>query len=334
MVKTRTLAALIAGLFLILLNLFKLQPTLGLHISSFCISSSAYVPKERQNSSITKKGKPPFPWQWVHVAKTGSSFANAFVSLSCPDEIENLIQQMESSHNETLLQQMSFHTGLGFQGASDECRRRWVHAQEMPNVPAFWMAGHSIVNSAIPYSQVFFTVRDPVQRIISYQLMHHRSRFGGVNWTDPWDVANRSVREFQEYNFGEQLREEMINYLAPADRRKEKGYISDATIRAIRACEAIEHMPWIGVTDRFNESICLLHQMFEFPVHPKEMMNVRPGSLRKQGTSYNVEEVGLIFREMADVPDDIVYECAIKRFERDMLHHGQTCKENPIKRAQ
>ena len=40
--------------------------------------------------NVTERPLPPFPWQWIHVTKTGSSFGNVLFALSCPEEIVSL----------------------------------------------------------------------------------------------------------------------------------------------------------------------------------------------------------------------------------------------------
>ena len=43
-----------------------------------------------RTGNATKTPLPPYPWQWIHTPKTGTSFANVLFALSCPEEIVSL----------------------------------------------------------------------------------------------------------------------------------------------------------------------------------------------------------------------------------------------------
>ena len=89
------------------------------------------------------------------------------------------------------------------------------------------------------------------------------------------------------------------------------------------ACDVVQQAAWVGITDRFDESICLLHAMYDFPHHPRELLNMRPGT--KLRWNSNMTEFGQYYRSFTDVPDDGVWKCALERVERDLRTRAPHC---------
>ena len=87
------------------------------------------------------------------------------------------------------------------------------------------------------------------------------------------------------------------------------------------ACEMVQNAAWIGFTDDYTRSICLMHQLFDFPQHPAELTNVRPG----KASLINTTLVGILVRQEKKVLDNILSECALARHKQDLEIYAPSC---------
>ena len=90
-----------------------------------------------------------------------------------------------------------------------------------------------------------------------------------------------------------------------------------------RALAALRRFAFVGLTERFNLSICLLHLMFGGECRAVEFANIRPGGA---GQASEAELLAL----PRDDADEAVYAAARARFERDTRAYGATpsaCRE-------
>lgn len=184
---------------------------------------------------------------WLHVPKTGTSFANTLASWACPDLKESDFVGV-SEGNETVLGGFMEHHG-------DKC-----------------VAGFSFCNGHTPVSRdscndwnaheghFVGMFREPEQRIISgYKQNCH-------------DVPGKdhTLPEYAEMVSGCSVK--MLN-------GQECGsnitVTSDMVKHAIRRIE--EGFAFTGLTEEWALSVCLFHTMFGGKCHPREFMDVRPG---------------------------------------------------------
>ena len=93
---------------------------------------------------------PPFPWQWIHPMKTGTSFGNMLYMLSCPEEFRaNWTEQDIARHSVT--------KDNGIPEATSACRERWRHGTTFnymvnmarPPRPQWWLGEHAWRNPTL-----------------------------------------------------------------------------------------------------------------------------------------------------------------------------------------
>lgn len=289
-------------------------------------SSTPTTSQEEQGVFVAQQQRqqlPPFPWQWIHPRKTGTSFGNALYMLACPEE-----------YNQTLanVRRHSMHPKHGLGGGSKTCRQKWKHGYQYTKLDRpkerymkirgqWWLGEHARRNTSLTNAQLFMTLREPVDRIISH-LFHMGSlqRFkNNQNKTaDTALVARHVIRAKAEHA-------RMTSFLFPPNTTRQ-------ALHALvhQACRVVDDMAWVGFTEHFDESVCLLHARFDnvtnFPRHPAELTNMRPGA-QHNATALNVTRVGELVRQQVTLVDDTLYQCALKRFQRDLQQFAPHCSK-------
>ena len=221
---------------------------------------------------------------------------------------------------------------MGIQSSSKECRSRWTHgelAQAETLRPQWWMGEHAYVKRGLPYNQVFLSIREPLQRLVSD--IHHMKRefYSDYATEDMNETAYIYYKEALSPRYVVRLDAKMTNYLTAHNKSDPVWYNTSHNVGKFDqnmsklACDVVQQAAWVGITDRFDESICLLHAMYDFPHHPRELLNMRPG--KTSSGAMNMTEFGQYYRSFTDVPDDGVWKCALERVERDLRTRAPHC---------
>lgn len=84
-----------------------------------------------------------------------------------------------------------------------------------------------------------------------------------------------------------------------------------------QACDNLDQVAWVGITEHLNESICILHSKYKFGHHPMEKAHVRPAA--HDAKRFNLTLLGELIRMRQSLTDDAIYNCARQRFERELL---------------
>jgi hypothetical protein len=254
-----------------------------------------------------------YPWQWIHPIKTGTSFANVLYMLGCPEDYRANWTQSELDHHTT-------HPELGIRRASLECKQRWKDGKgydwgkTRPLRPIWWLGDHAYRNPSLADEQIFMTLRDPVDRMIS-QLFYKRQ----TNAKTDSEMA-QAILQNKRFN-STHFAHHMTTFLfPPAEQQHHSGSLESLTKKA---CQVVQNMAWVGFVDDFERSVCLLHSRFHFPHHPVEMMNNRPTAGRNK--QINVTAVGILVRNQSTILDDGVYNCARERFHRELEQWAPHC---------
>ena len=270
---------------------------------------------------------PPYPWQLIHPPKTGTSFVNAFYMLGCPEEYsENWTKEEIDMH--------TIFPGKGIQ-ASAECKQRWTNGlgydmgkgEGRPLREKYFIGDHTYRNTSIADKQIFMSLRDPVDRIISYLFFDKRLSLMGMKPVEDATTDSELAQIIVEHpllhtpTLGQMMTYHFLPVPSP-------GYeeLSSKSIEYLveDACLVVQNMGGVVFVDDYNRSICLLHALYDFPHHPYEMVNVRPTSSRKS-SSINKTAVGALVREQTEIMDDVVYNCARERFLRDLEQYAPQC---------
>ena len=238
---------------------------------------------------------PPFPWQWIHPPKTATSFGHPLFMLGCPEDFRKNWTPEE-------LEMHSIHPKLGLRGASPGCRSRWINGDTAEYRPAWWLGEHASRSPTLSDNQLFITVREPIDRSISHYY-----------YLKPRGKASES--EIVDFIIQNRLTELMTGFFFPP-------HTQGLRNRTDEACQVIQNAAWVGLTRKYTQSVCLLHARFDFPRHPAESVNMRPGSW----PSINKTQVEVLVRQRTEVLDDVVYQCALERFESDLELYAPQCK--------
>ncbi|KAG8469530.1 hypothetical protein KFE25_005985 [Diacronema lutheri] len=94
------------------------------------------------------------------------------------------------------------------------------------------------------------------------------------------------------------------------------------------ARQRLASFSFVGLTDEFDVSVCLLHVMHRAaPCRPVELMNERPtnyAGLRGEAFHSADELAQALRKEYVDPLDTPLYDTAVRRFEADIRKHNVT----------
>lgn len=199
---------------------------------------------------------------WLHVPKTGTSFANTLASWACTDLAESdFAGNGEDGGNDALLGNFMEHHGHQCKEGFSLCNGHSPISRDSCND---WDAheGHFVG-----------MFREPEQRIIAgYNQNCH-------------DVPGRdhTLRSYAEMVAGCSVK--MLN-------GQECGanitVTSDMVKHGIRRIE--EGFAFAGLTEEWALSVCLFHTMYGGKCHPREFVDVRPGLMHRD-MPYDISEL-------------------------------------------
>lgn len=281
---------------------------------STMLNPSTTVPgpgNETEKVHGRKASLPPYNWQWIHPQKTGTSFANALYLLGCPEERPQNWTQEE-------LPKKSVIAHKGIESPVPACRERWTHGAVYGPRPRtrehWWIGEHAHRNPDLGNEQIFVSLREPVDRIVSDMYQRNRiSKVEGQPQTD-MEMAEAMLDSPSFYHMSSL----MTSLLFPKRTRAR-----DLHLLLDKACGIIRNVAWVGFVDDYDRSVCLLHARYNFAVHPAELTNMRPTASRNH--TINITRVGTIIRNRAAVLDDALYECARTRFVEDLERWAPSC---------
>lgn len=248
----------------------------------------------------------PKPIFYVHIPKTGTSFQTTLTQYGCyPEELDrvpvyfgnwsNIFNVMKTTNN-TVCPEGSF--------------ARFLH-------------GHEFVKpqDRVQWKRHFVSVvREPIDRIISGFLHNlHDCRAMqkelGVQ-RDPREGERWQYLEHKELiiPYAECVRgfaARMLTGARPKQVRKEKAAVMGLALEMIQ-----EDFAFIGLTDRWNETVCLWQTKFGGRYTTETFSNCRPSGEE----SAVVEELRqvLVNASFSDAVDEAIYAMAKKMFEDEL----------------
>ena len=252
--------------------------------------------------------RPPF--QWIHPQKTGSSFANALFALTCPEQVQDLTL-IDHLNNFSI---PSAQMNVGMRGISTTCRSRW-HMEKFEKVigrktrPKWIIGEHYTWSKKVQPSSTFVTLRSPTRRILSLVEW----RFGSCTRKALKQMMLR--RRKGPWN-------SYMDYLTGAGKNSEESRISLARQR-------LSQVAWIGLTEYFDASLCLLHSMYPHTPHPLENSNMRKTVHKsKNGTKHRCSPHSLDSKYGFSHRYDIeIYIYAVKVFSQMVIKYGPSCSK-------
>ena len=257
------------------------------------------------------------PYQWIHPQKTGSSFGNELFSLTCPEQTA----QIALANRQGSLDKYSIVKGRGIVGIEKSCRKKW-HMTKFDRVvgratrPRWVIGEHYSWSAKVPPSSTFVTLRSPTNRIRSLTEW----RFGSCTH-DALKMMEKRRKKGPWNSY--------VDYLAGSAklRLEEKKSL---------ALERLSLAAWIGLTDYFNASICVLQNLFPHDPHPTPYSNMRKtiskttsNKEEKEGgekSEYFCSPHNLQSMFESSYKDDIdVYVYAVRVFSEKLLQYAPGC---------
>lgn len=233
---------------------------------------------------------------WVHIPKTGTSFANTLVSWACELSDADLVDDSYSDSTGAFVG--------GFMAAhSMDCAKGFrLHSGHTPIMDA------TLNNWAHHKGSFVGMFRQPEQRIISGYLDDQHGAY---------EVQGKL--KLQEYAAGIAgcAAKMLAGHPCLADGNQ---VTQDMTALAI---SRLDDFAFIGITEDWALSVCLFHAKFGGKCHKREFSNVRPGMSR--GHTYDISEL----HGWKDPHDGLLYETATAKFRGDLLRlnvNRETCR--------
>eukprot|EP00927_Polykrikos_kofoidii_P043720 TRINITY_DN377_c0_g1_i1.p1 TRINITY_DN377_c0_g1~~TRINITY_DN377_c0_g1_i1.p1 ORF type:complete len:349 (-),score=30.40 TRINITY_DN377_c0_g1_i1:66-1040(-) len=289
-----------------------------------CVVQTTWgLTKSTANSSIVlatesaagKSANGITPIYYLHVPKSGSSFATTVVHHTCGDEIADSVWVQEPSTFMAQWGSVCNHSRFGrFETGHDPLT----------------------ITTAADLKHVVLMIRNPSQRIMSgyyhdlhdcwdlrrtHQCKESEATNGKFKCNgDKLDGEGRYIRDpevIPPEEYGKCVENCTANMLTGSHCG------TQGPVDVNRAVHIVGQLGFVGLTEQWALSICLWHRRFGGRMLPAELMNVRPGvagSTSKTGaTTYNSKELLGKWRSAADTR---VYDAGVRRFWDEVWRYG------------
>lgn len=259
---------------------------------------------------------------WLHIPKTGTSFANTLLQWGCPDPSIRVYvlpkkerpQRLELPFKHTISWEWLSLTSPGRTWLRQNCRDRLTMSRSHFNVTR-----HSVysfnMHRAMKLSEAHFTAalfRLPRQRAFSNYL-HLTYRYNETS------LQNRTNISLIDFTRKPQYMSQQAKLLLGRHYRHRGTVSLDDAHRA--ADIVVNLLLYVGLTEEFFLSVRLFHAAFGGVPSPEQFENIRPSIMRnglplskRPFFRYNEAEFGT----WRDVADEIIYFAASYRFWRDV----------------
>jgi hypothetical protein len=254
------------------------------------------------------------PIFYLHVPKSGSSFATSVVHQACGDKIRDDVWVQEPSEF--------------YENWQDSCNKskfmRFEGGHDPLTVTKEWDLRHVVV-----------MMRNPAQRIMSgyyhdlhdcYALRQKHNCKASANSSDLFTCDGDSVGENGRFvrdpnvisplEYGKCV-ENCTGNMLTGRHCGDSGWVD-----VDKAVDVVRKLGFVGLTEEWSLSVCLWHRKFGGRMLPAELMNVRPGvvtSASGEATTYDVDG---FFGEWQPAVDTRVYNAAVWKFWSDLQRYG------------
>lgn len=281
------------------------------HAASYlrCMNSQLTLPLSKRSKSLKRI-------RWLHLPKTGTSFMATLWNYGCgqigfPLDIrvdQKAWYDCPSCYDIALRERFPWRDYCDGEvilekGCSDGCGHEPFRPRDQ---------GKSVV--------AFF--RKPSQRLLSaYHDLLHSVGFGRFEYKILKQTS--SLGGAAAYVRFPGIAGCTARMLTGADCADPSPVRSNATFDGGKsvlesALLALEKLEFVGLTERWDESICLFHRMFGGRIHPGEFKNFHSTDQKKKPKPVYDEQPLHGFK---DAVDERIYEAAVQRFERDLKQH-------------
>jgi len=257
------------------------------------------------------------PVWWLHVAKCGSSFGNALIhlpSMCLPSLPDDFVYTMDP-------QVLATYPPAEYCPGSLVERNRYHFADHsaLGVSPQSVTEGHAVT-----------MLRQPEQRIISAYLNNAHSWPLWYYEREPYDIL-----EFAKVVSGCAVRmivRDVKSQGAEKDSPSACGSLEPATLAEVSLAKKTlrESFVFVGITDEWDLSICLLHAVFGGDCLATDFVDFNPGSAQGSATNGTASQYDTsVLHGYQDVYDGALHAEAQSLFREQMQRYGvsqETCQ--------
>eukprot|EP00440_Ansanella_granifera_P075560 gb/GFBE01081995.1/.p1 GENE.gb/GFBE01081995.1/~~gb/GFBE01081995.1/.p1 ORF type:complete len:316 (+),score=59.53 gb/GFBE01081995.1/:1-948(+) len=247
------------------------------------------------------------PLKWMHIPKSGTSILTSLAQLPgvCEGIPEDLI--VDEDHLGTFFEESFMRRVCQPSCPGLDCHHSRQHHAAIGLEYEEYFKGHGV--------SMF---RQPEQRIISHYNMVSTP---GSRFYHPDTVSKfPTVRSFAEHVEGGVARMLTENFGSPCMGPPGSGPAGKvpADQLALAKERLREGFVFVGITEQWDLSICLLHAMFGGECSAKEFDNSRPGMVSSGPSGYDTSELG----GFVDEADREIYQLALDIFSENLAKYG------------
>lgn len=299
------------------------RPAIMMLALMFCC---IHVKGERDTLVSDSVHRPRLPINWLHIPKTGTSFGNTLLYYGCPSKISG----------GTILVKPATRFDIPFECKTNFSLHAGNRAAEIP-IPihdkqhyapfcgTHWPIGdHEALRPETDYAKVVTFIRHPRRRIVS--AFHYFTRRKNktvsskeicqyfdqkIYYTDKAKCTLRGCNEFHTKGGKSLASRRCSSHGSAVNMILGKCGLCycpfptypDKT-EAARACSLLKRFGFVGITEFWDASICLFHEIYGGAFHSNELVNVRPDSKHYPQQSADCN----------DQSDEYLFDCGFQVF--------------------
>lgn len=240
------------------------------------------------------------PVQWLHIPKCGTSFATALLHLVCSSHISE-----NASYND-------FPSNRYTSNWNEQCGEGSFHMYQHGHDPLRKHMRGDLKNVAAMF-------REPAQRALSGWYHERHMCPEAATITDYAACTNGCAASM------------LLGYECFDKHGAENARAKEAEVVA-----RVQGLGFVGLTEEYDLSVCLLHAMYGGDCVPVEFENSRPGVQRASGVSGRYDLAAHNLTSMPRGPDHAAYDAAVKVFWHNVKQYGvtrQACLERICPKA-
>lgn len=258
------------------------------------------------------------PLVWLHIPKTGSSFATTLAHFGCPGIPASVT-----------VKEVSWLNRLNSSGDAVPFFTIYPPNVWCPHSFSRFESGHAPIRPWEKYEHVVSMFRDPKRRLVSgyFHNFHDCPRLRRRHFCPEENCKCAHLYSAQWWRQKERLHEysncvsgcqALMLTGRPCGAHGMRAPAMRRPAAEAAALAAVERMGFVGLTEEWPMSVCLFHARFGGECFNASFKNVRPGKANHRYDTF----VSYITWSMG--ADEALYSAARMRFWKDVSTHGVT----------
>ncbi|CAJ1451940.1 unnamed protein product [Effrenium voratum] len=254
-----------------------------------------------QQRMVVQPSKKALPMYWVHVPKTGTSFANVLIHQPGFCQVDKDFLLDEEHMGECIL--ADFIDKLCWDDCDPQHLQCSEHVHECLGTKFFEVEGRMVGMFRQPEQRLLSMYYDEQHNFFNYSFCGERSQ------------PNPPLSVYKEMAAGMAT----LMLTVDCDLVEHQFYKFPPCTRSMaeEAVRRVSGFAFVGITEEWDLSVCLFHAMFGGSCHASEFENVRPGSKATEN-GYDTS----VLEGFRDEFDGMVYQEALRIFRRNLLQHN------------